>query len=258
MTSGRDHGAPANDLTAGRLLRGAAEANRTLGPVGALLFDLCNVLFDDTLWSRRLFQLVSRMGHHVAYDDFWDVWQRDFQPSVARGRCAAPEALQAFLRGFGLSRGQIDEAVAAMQTRCQQLDETVRPLPGVKLGLAQLHASGWTLGVLGHVGWGADEIRRCLERMGVASSVDAVLSVRDLASEQPEASPYILSARALRAAPEQTVFVSANRYHLAEAAQRGLQTVSVQLSAVVGQRAAIEQIGDLVRVLRPAKLQSVA
>lgn len=231
------------------------EAQRSsLGPAGALLFDLRDVLFDDTLWSRWLYQLVARMGHAIGYDAFWEIWEQAFQRDVVFGGRELHETLAALLARLGLSRGQIDEVWAASLARQRQSAEATRALPGVKLALAQLHACGWTIGVFGNMCGSHADVQRCLERLELASSVDHAFSASELALKQPNVSPYVQAARGLRTAPAQTVFISASRYALELARSAGLQTVGVQLrDAGDPSRCVIEHIGELARILRPVR-----
>ncbi len=116
--------------------------------VRGLLFDMGDVLYDATLWRRWLLQILARMGVHAAYREFYRVWDRDYLPAVHCGQRDYHEAFCAFLQSLGLARGVIEEIEAASQARRRELIATLRPLPGVRPTLCQLHAAGFPLGVL--------------------------------------------------------------------------------------------------------------
>src|SRR5262245_7182407 len=97
-----------------------------------LVFDLCGVLFDDTIWTRWLFQLVSRVGPRLCYDAFVRGWDEQFVPYVNSGRRDYWEAVRQYLESLELSRAAADEICVAARARRRQFDESIRPLPGTK------------------------------------------------------------------------------------------------------------------------------
>jgi hypothetical protein len=112
------------------------------GPIRGVLFDMGNVLYDDTLWRRWVLRLLGHIGLHTNYRSFFRIWDRDYLDDVHRGRREFFEAFQAFLLSAGLSHSQIDELEAACRARHHQLEVDARPLPGVKTTLERLHQSG--------------------------------------------------------------------------------------------------------------------
>jgi len=67
-------------------------------PVSGLLFDVGGVLYDDTVWSRWLLKLLTRLGLHTSYTPFFRVWQREYLQRVTCGELEYWQALRLFLR----------------------------------------------------------------------------------------------------------------------------------------------------------------
>jgi FMN phosphatase YigB (HAD superfamily) len=213
----------------------------------AILLDLCGVLIDDTLWSRWLFQLVSRIGLHSHFDLFWRVWQQDYQQPVNHGRCDYWDALRSFLAASGLTRGQIDEVCHAAIARRRQLDESVRPFPGVKSTLHKLQSRGWKLGVIANSPRTTGEVRHRLETMGIATPFDLVVSSRDLAQLSPSTCRYRQTTEAWQLPGEQIVFVSTRGYELEAASQAGMLPIAMPRPADCSSELAIEHLDELVQ-----------
>ena len=91
-------------------------------PVAGLLMDVAGVLYDDTIWSRWLFKLLARLGLHTNFLPFFRVFEREFGPRIKRGEFDYWQALRAFLRSAGLSKGQIDEVEAAGHARQREFE----------------------------------------------------------------------------------------------------------------------------------------
>ena len=56
-------------------------------PVSGLLLDVGGVLYDDSVWSRWLLKLLTRLGLHTHYTPFFRMWQREYCPRIKRGEC---------------------------------------------------------------------------------------------------------------------------------------------------------------------------
>ena len=50
----------------------------SLPGVRGVLFDMCNVLFDNTVWRRWVLKVLGRLGLHTNYRSFFRVWDRDY------------------------------------------------------------------------------------------------------------------------------------------------------------------------------------
>ena len=117
-------------------------------PLRGVLFDMCNILYDDTVWRRWVLQLLSRLGLTTNYCSFFRLWDRDFLDDVHTGRRQFREAFAGFLRCVGLTTGQINEVEAASHARRRHLEKHTRPLPGVRHTLWGLHQAGFVLGLV--------------------------------------------------------------------------------------------------------------
>lgn len=222
----------------------SASLNRVRG-VRGLLFDMGDVLYDATLWRRWLLQILSRMGIHAAYRDFYRVWDRDYLPAVHCGRRDYHEAFCDFLQSLGLARGVIEEIEAASQARRRELIATLRPLPGVRPTLCQLQTAGISLAVLSDSESPAEELRQRLEKLGIDSCFTAVFSSIDLGDTKPAALGYQTALAALRLPAGQVAFVGHDAEELAGAAAVGMPTIAFNYDPDVTADVYLERFEEL-------------
>jgi len=195
-------------------------------PVRGVLFGMCNVLYDDTVWRRWVLQLLTHLGLHTNYRCFFHVWDRDYLDDVHRGRREFCEACEAFLLAVGLSRGQIDEGEASCRARRRHLEATARPLPGVKTTLERLHQSGFVLGVISNSEHPASVLRQRLNRFALGGLFTAVVSSIDLGRTMPEELCYRTALKDMKLPAEQVAFVDHHTAKLAGAAAVGMPTIA--------------------------------
>ena len=94
-----------------------AQPNPLAKAVSGILFDMCNILYDDTVWRRWVLMLLSRLGLSTNYCSFFRLWDREYLEDVHRGRRDFRQAFASFLQCAGLTPGQIDEVEAASHAR---------------------------------------------------------------------------------------------------------------------------------------------
>ncbi len=215
-------------------------------PVSGLLFDACDVLYDDTAWRRWLLRVLSRLGLHTNYRSFYHVWKHDFLDDVYRGRREFSEAFQAFLLSAGLSRAQVDEVQAACQARRSQWEATARPLPGVKSTLNRLRAAGVAMGVLSDSEHPATMLTERLERIGLGGLFKAVVSSIDLERTKPDPICYRTALRAMSLSAHEVAFVGHDTEELAGAANVGMPTVAVNYDPDAQADALIARFEELI------------
>ena len=204
---------------------------RLRGQIRGVLFDMGNVLYDDTLWRRWVLQLLSHVGLHTNYRCFFRIWDRDYLREVHRGRREFCEAFEAFLLAAGLSRSQIDEVEAACRARLHQLEAGARPLPGVKTTLERLHQSGLTLGVLSNSEHPASVLRQRLQRFAVGGLFTTVVSSIDLKRTLPDPACYLTAVKAMKLPAEEVAFVGHDAAELAGAAAGGMPAIAFNFDA---------------------------
>jgi HAD superfamily hydrolase (TIGR01509 family) len=223
------------DLSRNRLprLAGISTAGHRLprptrlpGQIGGVLFDMGNVLYDDTLWRRWVLRLLSHVGLHTTYRSFFRIWDRDYLDDVHRGRREFYEAFEAFLLSAGLSHSQIDEVEAACRARRHQLEADARALPGVKTTLERLHQSGLALGVVSNSEHPAFVLRERLEQFAVGQLFTTVVSSIDLERTMPDPACYLSAVKALNLPAHQVAFVGHDTAELAGAAAVGMPTIA--------------------------------
>jgi len=203
-----------------------APTARLQKPVRGVLFDMCNVLYDDTVWRRWVLQLLSHLGLHTNYRCFFRVWDRDYLDEVHRGERTFYDAFAKFLRSAGLSTGQIDEIQAACQGRRRDLEDGARPLPGVKTTLGRLHQAGLVLGVICNSEHPASVLADRLGRFAFTKMFAAVVSSIDLKRTMPDADCYRTALENMRLPPEQVAFVGHDAVQLAGASAIGMPTIA--------------------------------
>ncbi len=192
-----------------------------------LMFDMGDVLFDDTLWRRWLFQLLNRMGLHTHYQAFFRVWDCEYLDEVHRGRRDYWDAMREFLASSGLTSPQADEVIAAGQARRRQIYQDIRPLPGVVAATAKLNAMGVPMAVLSNAPWPGERQSQLLDRLGLAGRFQPVLSSFDLGLTKPSPEAYCAAVEEMGFATEQIAFVGHHAAELEGARASGMPTIAV-------------------------------
>ncbi len=222
--------------------------------VRGLLFDFGGVLYDDTVWRRWLLRLLAHVGLHTYYNSFYCVWDRDFATDVYCGRRTFCDAFAAFLRAAGMPSGLIDEVLAACRGLRRDLDESIRPLPGVRCTLARLARMNFVLGILSDSELPADQLRTRLDGFAPFQAFDAVVSSFDLGQTKPAPECYRAALAQMGLTAPEVAFVGHEVAELAGARAVGMATVAVN----VGPDAEadiyldrVDQLADIVSLQRP-------
>ncbi|MHB1037408.1 MAG: HAD family hydrolase [Pirellulales bacterium] len=210
----------------GKSIGRMAKQGASPGRIRGLVFDMGDVLYDATVWRRWLLQLLARMGLRTGYRSFYRVWDLDYLDDVHCGRRQYAEAFQAFLFSAGLSWAQIDEVQGASQARRRQLEASLRPLPGVREALGQLHAAGVVLSVLSDSESTATVLEKRLERLGLGGLFCAVISSFDLERTKPDSFCYQTALAAMELEAREVAFVGHDADELAGAAAVGMRTIA--------------------------------
>jgi len=218
-------------------------------PVEGILFDMCNILYDDTVWRRWVLRLLSRLGLSTNYCSFFRLWDREYLDEVHCGRRDFREAFASFLRCAGLSHGQIDEVEAASHARRRQLEDHSRPLPGVRNTLWRLHQEGFVMGVICDTELPAAVLRQRLHRFGIEKLFPTVISSIDLNRCMPEPACYLAAADAMKLPPEKLVFVGHDRLELAGASAVGMPTIAFNFDSDAQADVHIGRFEELIEVL---------
>ena len=226
--------------------------------IRGVLFDMGNVLYDNTLWRRWVLKLLSHLGLHTNYCCFFRVWDRDYLDDVHCGRRDFREAFEAFLLSAGLTRSQIDEVEAACRARRRQLDQGARPLPGVKSTLKRLDLLGLTLGALSNSEHACSGLRQQLGRLGVGELFATVVSSIDLKRTMPDPACYLTATKGMKLPAEQVAFVGHDTLELAGAAAVGMPTVAFNFDTDAQADVYLARFEDLLEVVGPPPPLAVA
>jgi HAD superfamily hydrolase (TIGR01509 family) len=225
----------------------------------AIVFDLGNVLYDASAWQRWLLQLLNRIGLHTHYDAFFRVFERDYLEAVYCGERDYWDALRAFLLAAGLSRGRVEEVLAAGHGKYSELWDDVRPLPGVAATLAQLASRGVRLAVLSNSGCSSERLAAKLKRLGIEQRFSVVLTSHDLHVAKPAPECYHAAISALGVPAEATGFVGHETLELAGASLTGMVTFAVNHAPDAQADVYLERFDQLLKVVSTSgRLQRVS
>lgn len=220
-------------------------------PLSAVVFDLSNVLYDATVWQRWLLQLLNRFGVHTHFDAFFCVFEHDYLPAVYRGERDFWDALRDFLIAVGISKGRLEEILAAAHGKHREWWDEVRPFPGVAATLAQLAARGIRLALLANSGAPATQLVERLKRLGIAQRFDVVLSSRDLKACKPDHQCYQAVIAALDLPSDVIGFVGHAPAELAGAALAGMVALALHHTAEVQAEVYLDRFDQLLQVVAP-------
>jgi FMN phosphatase YigB (HAD superfamily) len=218
-------------------------------PLRGILFDMCNILYDDTVWRRWVLQLLNRLGLHTNYFSFFRLWDRDFLDEVHTGRRKFREAFGIFLKSAGLSPGQINEVEAASLARRRHLEKHARPLPGVRHTLWRLHQSGFAMGLVCDSEHPSAELRNRMQRFGIDKLFPTLISSIELGQCMPDSAIYLSAVSSMNLPPEQVAFVGHDRVELAGATAVGMATVAFNFDLDAEADAHLTRFEELVEVL---------
>lgn len=226
--------------------------------VSGLLFDMDDVLYDATMWHRWLLQLLGRLGLHTHYRAFFCVWEREFLSEVYCGRRDYWDALRDFLQSSGLSRGQIDEVLAAGHARRRELQDSIRPLPGVLATIAKLHGMCVPMGILCNASCAAERLQRMLHTLGLGDRFQTVVSSFDLGCAKPAPRAYSEALNSLGLPAEQVAFVGHCAVELSGAKRAGMATIAFNHDADAVADRYVQRFDELLTVLNLELARAVA
>ncbi len=218
-------------------------------PIAGLVFEVDNVLCDGTIWRRWLLRALSQLGLYTHYGPFFRIWDRDFLPDAQRGEQPFVEVFRRFLLSAGLSRGEVDELVAAGMSQWHKLEQEARPFPCVRSTLTALRQAGFQLGVLTDSIESKDEVRRKLDRLGLSPLFQETAASRDLKTVKPDRVCYQASARGLGLPESRVAFVGARTRDLVGAASTGMRTIAFDYEANASADAYVNRFVDLQQLI---------
>lgn len=238
----------------------------TTRPVRGLLFDMCNVFYDVTLWRHWVWQLLSHFDIEADYRDFFYLWDHNYRDAVHRGHRNFDEAFASLLRSLGIAPGEIIEIEAAVRARRRHLDETARPLPGVCDTLRNLDQAGFALGSICNSEHTADALRQRLQRFGVAKIFSSVVSSSDVGHVMPDPQSYHAALRAMGLhqpgsplCPAEVAFIGHDRAELIGAARIGMVTIAINFDTDATADSYLMRFDQLTNVVgRPLPLAATA
>lgn len=218
-------------------------------PVHGLLFDMCSVLYDDTVWRRWLLRILTQLGLQTNYQSFFHLWNRDHLDAVHRGEQSFCAALECFLRSVGMSRGQIEEVQTACQSCRHATEDSLRPLPGVRSTVSRLADAGFVLGAICNSDLPAAALRERLERLGLGHCFTAAVSSIDLKRIMPDAECYRAALREMNLSAEDVAFVGHDTAELAGAAAVGMATIAFNFDQNAQADVHLDRLEELFDVL---------
>jgi HAD superfamily hydrolase (TIGR01509 family) len=218
--------------------------------IQGLVFDLDDVLYDATVWRRWVWQLATRLGGACEYRVFFRAWDNYYLTSVQRGHREFWEAFQAFLLSAGLSRGQVDEILAASYARRRELEADARSLPGVRPTLARLHAAGFALAVLTDSEHPSTVISQRIQQLGLGAYFTTIVSSLDLEQTKPEPVCYQAALSALGLPVQQVAYVGHEAHEIAGAQRAGLLTLAFNYEPETVADVYLNRFEDLLELIK--------
>ena len=193
----------------------------------AIGFDIYGTLVDPLEMNEHLRPLV---GKDLA-DRMSELWRNKQIEYTFR------RALMRRYEDFGnCTRRSLDYAARVSgvelsgedQERLVEEYQNLRPFPDVISGLKAMKEEGHTLVAFSN---GVEATARTLlERAGVLSHLEGVISVDDLRTFKPDPQVYLYLAGRLRRAPEETWLVSSNPFDVIGAKATGLKAAWIRRS----------------------------
>jgi hypothetical protein len=220
-----------------------------------LLIDPAGVLYDDSVWRRWLFQLVTRMGLYTSPRLFSVTWQTEFLPAVRRRQQTYWESMQRFLLATGMTAAQIDEVCAAGQARKPELEEPICLLHDVRRALVDLRCLPIEISVLATTADAPREMRDRLSRLGIGHAFEEVATLGDLADssrsksggrQHDDGCDCYQTALARRDGAD-VLFVSADPLKLSHARRAGLRTLACGVESTTRGANTLDGIEQLAR-----------
>lgn len=218
--------------------------------VVGLIFDLDDVLFDDTFWSRWLFRLVRRLGAGSSYETFVRQWQQQYAAGVHSGRCEFWTALREHLTAHGLTEGQVEEILIAAAAQRRKLLGQVLPLPGVPSTLRVLCGHRVPMAILCNTHLSSHEMRQILAQMRLAGCFPVVLSSSEMGVRMPEAEAYYAALDRMGLRPSEAAFVGHDSEQLAGARAIGMRTVAFNYDATAEADCFLQHFAELLSAVR--------
>jgi 2-haloacid dehalogenase len=206
-------------------------------PPRAVVFDAYGTLFD-------VHSAVARHAPTVGADaarlsELWRVKQLEYSWVLSLAGRRDPF--------WTLTERALDHALA----RCPSVDGGVRPLlldayrsldayPEVPGILAHLRAQGLPTGILSNGDLGM--LAAAVASAGITGSLDHVISVEAAGVFKTDPRAYALVPTAFEVAPEETLFVSSNRWDIAGAAAFGFMPVWVNRGGLPDEYPGLEPV----------------
>jgi FMN phosphatase YigB (HAD superfamily) len=221
-------------------------------PVGAVVVDVPDVIYDATLWRRWLLRLVWGMGFSGDPVGFLRDWDANYLVEVQSGHREPTEALQSFLLAWGFSWAQVDEIEAASRVQRQSLEHNPRALPGVVKTLTRLSEWGLPLLAWSDAPHTAAKTSELLDRLGLSGQFQAVLSSLEIEHTQPAGECYAAMLDQLAVPARDVVYVGHERAHLAAAQAAGMSTVAFNFREPTTADVHLNRFEDLLTLLHPS------
>jgi len=222
-------------------------------PLRGLMLDFGGVLYDDTVWRRWLLRLLSHLGLRAHFRSFFHVLEHEYMVQVYTGQATFCEALSRFLTSAGLSSGQIDEVLAACHGRRRALEESTRPLPGVRCTLARLKKQGLKLGLLSDSELSSDEIRGQLDRFAASDTFCSVVSSFDVGCTKPTPICYQRTLDEMGLPGREVAYVGHDPAELEGARRLGMATIAFNAPGETVAEVHIDRFEQLAEVALPSR-----
>lgn len=219
----------------------------------AIVFEPAGVFYDSTLWCRWLLALLARMGWRSGFRAFAQLLRGDCLQDVYCGQTDRSTALRHFLKSLGLNVGQAEEVLAASTAWRRELDDTLRPLPGVRKAITLLEQTDLQLAILADTELSAAGMRARLAGLGLGEAFAVVVSSHDIGSTKPEKRAYRAVEKALQVDAAQIAFVGQDASDLVGAGRRGWLRIACQHEPAVEADVHLERLEYLANLIQQSR-----
>ena len=213
------------------------------------MYDMGDILFDATIWRRRLrYHLAESQGITASYREMFAVWD-DMLVDVHLRKRDYDEAFRAFLGRLGLTGAALEETIRASLAMKQEIEVETRPFPDVPPTLEELDRRGYVQAVLSDTEAGPGEIRTRLDSWSIGRFFPHILTSADLGYRKPSPDAYASALGAMGLVSGECAFVGHDEDELDGAAAAGIMTIAFNYEPGVTADIHIDRFAELTEVL---------
>ena len=200
----------------------------------AVLWDLDGTLVDSSEYHWRAWRDTMRAeGVDITYRQFVDSFgQRNDRILTAwLGSAVTPDRI-----------GRIGDAKEALYRRLAR-EEGLRGLPGARLWIDRLRRDGWRQAIASSAP--RANVDAVLEALGLADTIDVVVSAEDVSVGKPDPEVFLLAAARLETPPTRCIVVEDAAMGVEAARRAGMRSIGVNAHMRLDADISVGSLADL-------------